>query len=413
MSARYLFLASPSCSINYGGSISKTQNSTESKHKRHGQPVERTHRARRTVERAAPPSSSNTREIKSDHFTPPAVGSGNEIWTTDGTERGTLATDGKRPILTLIPIPLDAASPDVAHNDWIAFSFTPVENERDSIAHLLVQLAMLLGLPCIPAAPTGGGWNGYKTRYNLSNGNDVSLGLIAAGGKQQRGTVHVELNAHACALVKDFHAFAAWGESIQAKITRIDLAHDDLEGSSVNIEIAKVWFEQGLFTSTGRSPKGRLYDDMGTGEGKTLYIGKREHGKMLRIYEKGKQLGDKSSQWVRVELELRNKNRFIPWGVLSSPGKYLAGSYRCLHFLSIIQEKIRTIKKAAKISFARSVEHARLMVGKLVNVMMIVAGGDAFQVIGELKRDGYPARLKDYADYLPQEFEVNHAALVT
>jgi DNA relaxase NicK len=69
-----------------------------------------------------------------------------------------------------------------------------------------------------------------------------------------------------------------------------------------------------------------------------------------------------------------------------------------------VQEKIRTITKAATISYARAVEHARLMVGKLVNVMMMVAGGDAFQVISELNRDGYPERLKNYADFLPQAF---------
>ncbi len=46
--------------------------------------------------------------------------------------------------------------------------------------------------------------------------------------------------------------------------------------------------------------------------GRTLYIGKRENGKMLRIYEKGKHLGNPVSSWVSVELELKGKNRIIP-----------------------------------------------------------------------------------------------------
>lgn len=353
------------------------------------------------------PSSSNTRETKSDSFTPHGVGIGLEVWSADGSERGTITTDGKRSTLTLTPVPLDSALPEVAHNDWLAFSFTPAESERDSIAQLLAQLAQLLGLPCIPAVCKGRGWNGYTTRHDLTDGKDVSLGLIASGGERQRGTIHVELNAHACALVNDFQMFVAWGESLQAKITRLDLAHDDLEGQTFDMQKMIDWYQQGKFNCGGRQPSHRVDGDWfaeGSPSGRTLYIGKRVNGKMLRIYEKGKQLGDTTSPWVRVELELHGKNRIIPWESIIKPGNYLAGSYPCLNLLSAVQDKIRTITKAVTISYARAVEHARRGVGKLINVMMMVAGGDAFQVISELNRDGYPERLKNYADFLPQAF---------
>jgi len=353
------------------------------------------------------PSLSKTRGTKSDSYTPHGVGIGLEVWTVDGTERGTITTDGKRQTLTLTPVPLDSASPEVAHNDWLAFSFTPAEGERDSIAQLLAQLASLLGLPCISAVCKGRGWNGYTTRHDLTDGKDVSLGLIASGGKRQRGTIHVELNAHACALVNDFQAFAAWGESLQARITRVDLAHDDLEGQIFTMEKMVDWYRQGEFNCGGRQPSHKVAGDWfveGSPSGRTLYIGKRVNGKMLRIYEKGKELGDTTSPWVRVELEIHGKNRIIPWESITRPGNYLAGSFKCLNFLSVVQEKIKTITKAVTISYARAVEHARRGVGKLINVMMKVEGGDAFQVISELKRDGYPERLKNYADFLPQAF---------
>lgn len=362
------------------------------------------------------PSFSNTRETKSDSYTPHGVGIGLEGWTADGTERVKITTDGKRSTITLTPVPLDTASPEVAHIDWLALSFSPAKGEGDSIAQLLAQLAPLLGLPCIPAVSKGRGWNGYTTRHDLTNGQDVPLGLIASGGERQRGTIHVELNAHACALVQNWHDFKAWVDENAARLTRSDLAYDDLEGQTFTMQKMADWYQQGEFNCGGRQPSHTLAGDWladSSPSGRTLYIGKRENGKMLRIYEKGKQLGDTASPWVRVELELRGKNRIIPSDVLINPGKYLAGSFRCLNFLSIVQEKIRTITKAATISYARAVEHARLMVGKLVNVMMMVAGGDAFQVISELNRDGYPERLKNYADFLPQAFEVNHAALVT
>jgi phage replication initiation protein len=380
-------------------------NNTSAEFKLDGQPSGCTHGARRPADHAAQPSYSNTRETKSDSY-PLQAGQGLQVWSVDGSERGIITTNGKRSTLTLHPVPLDTASPDVAHIDWLAFSFAPPP-ESDSIPQLLQQLAALFGLSSISAVCKGRGWNGYTTRHDLINGKDVSLGLIASGGERQRGTIHVELNAHACALVKDWQQFAFWGESIQAKITRVDLAHDDHDGKTFTIEKMADWYKQGRFNCGGRQPSHSLAGDWlidGSPSGRTLYIGKRENGKMLRIYEKGKQLGDASSPWVRIELEFRGKNRIIPWEALTSPGNYLAGSFLCLNFLSVVQEKIRTIIKTVTISYVRAVQNARLMVGKLVNVMMMVAGGDAFQVINELNRDGYPERLKNYADYMPQVF---------
>lgn len=121
--------------------------------------------ARSTERSAAPrgrtahsaPSSSNTRETKSDSYSPHGVGIGLEVWATDGTERGTITTNGKRSTITLTPIPLDTASPEVAHINWLAFSFTPPASEHDSIAQLLAQLAPLFGLPRIPAVCKGKG----------------------------------------------------------------------------------------------------------------------------------------------------------------------------------------------------------------------------------------------------------------
>lgn len=367
------------------------------------------HRLRgRALGAAHSPSSSNTRETIGDSKNPHNVGIGIEVWTEDGTERGRMTTDGKHVHLTLTPIPLDTASPQVAHIDWIAFSFTPEEGQHDKLFQLLTQLASILDMNCIPAIPTGGGWNGYKTRHNLTDGKELSLGLIASGGERQRGTLHVELNAQACSLVKDWVVFAAWGKSINARITRLDLAHDDIEGKTFTMQKMADWYKQGEFNSGGRKPTHRVAGDWldpESPDGRTLYIGVRANGKMLRIYEKGKELGDSFSPWVRVELELRGKNRIIPWEALFKAGNYLAGSFHCLNFLSLEQEKILTITKAVKISYESSVEHARLMVGKLVNVMMQADSGDAFAVVDKLKRDGVPARLKNYAAHLPQVIE--------
>lgn len=284
-----------------------------------------------------------------------------------------------------------------AHIDWFAFTVSPPEGESPA----WLMRALLQFLPILNFTPTSRGWNGYKERLTITGLGENDLGLLAFGGKSQRGSLHVELNAQACVLITDWSALRAWGEDHKANITRIDLAHDDLNGETVTIDLGKEWLATGRFNLNGRPAKGRLIDDLGSGDGKTLYVGKRANGKMLRIYEKGKQLGDSQSPWVRVEVELRNKSRLIPWDALIRPGNYLAGAYPCLAYLSNVQDKIKTITKAVEISLEASVEHLHQTGGKLINLLMHVHSGDAFAVVDGLKRPGIPQRLKSYAAFLP------------
>lgn len=173
------------------------------------------------------------------------------------------------------------------------------------------------------------------------------------------------MNASVCALVPIWHTVQQWGKSIGAKITRIDLAHDDFLGETVNIEKAKAWYYEGGFTSNGRPPAAKFIDDMGSGKGKTLYIGKRQNGKMLRIYEKGRQLGDSSSPWVRVELELRGKNRLIPWDAVNSPATYLAGGYLLWSLVEASKQlgnvSVRTVRRLVARGDLPSVRVGRLV----------------------------------------------------
>ena len=290
-----------------------------------------------------------------------------------------------------------------AHIDWLGFTLTPPVDIRDdepkSIRWLITQLFEVFCFPEVSAQATGTGWNGYTYRVNI--GENAQYGLIAFGGDKQRGTFHVELNATACAHVFNWHSVQQWGESLGAKITRVDLAHDDTKAETVSIAIARAWYEAGEFTSNGRPPAAKLIDDMGSGKGKTLYIGARSNGKLLRVYEKGRQLGDTSSPWVRVELELRNKSRVIPWDVLTTPTTYLAGGYPCLAYLSTTQDKIRTITKAVQITIESIKQYLRTVGGKSFNVLRQVYLGDDVALLNAITRDGIPRRLENYSDFLP------------
>jgi len=281
--------------------------------------------------------------------------------------------------------------------DWLAFTIKP-PTEDDPLGWLFPHLVALFGIPNL--TPRGKGGYGYKQSYDMGG-----LGILAVGGKGQRGTVYVSLNAAGCARIQDMPAVKNWLEAHGARLKRVDLAHDDHYGEILSIEQAGEWYNGDGFSTGGRRPAHEVKGDWltpGSPKGRSLYVGNRANGKMARIYEKGKQLGDPESRWVRAEAEFKDESRVLPYDMLTRPDIYLAGAYRCFAFLSALQEKIRTITKAAKISLARAIHHAKQATGKLVNVLMQVHGGDAFGVIAELRRDGIPRRLENYADFLPQ-----------
>lgn len=298
----------------------------------------------------------------------------------------------------------------IAHVDWLGFTIRLKESTppptggkasslmEEALAELRHVLHEVFNVPLDAWKPTGRGWFGYEYRINLDD-----FGLVAFGGAAQKNTLHIEINAQGCARVQDWAKAEAWGKSSGATITRLDLAHDDFEGKHVDIAKAREWYEAGGFTGNGRPPNPQLVDDLGTGRGKTFYVGNRANGKLARIYEKGKQLGDKASPWVRFEVEWRNKSRLIPWEALIRASEYLAGAFPCMRFLSAIQEKIQTTRKALEISYASMVRWLKAAAGPALNVMLQVHLGDALGVLQEVVREGTPKRLKSYSGGMPDQ----------
>jgi phage replication initiation protein len=167
--------------------------------------------------------------------------------------------------------------------DWLGFSVVLPLGQRQRWLEDAIET--VFRVPRTGWSDTGKGWYGYKRRINLG-----PFGLLAFGGQAQRGTYHVELNGHACRAVLDWNAARVWGETYAVNVTRLDLAHDDLRATTVSVGKALTWLADGSFTTNGRPPKAELWDDLGSGRGKTLYVGSRGAGKLLRVYEKGKQL---------------------------------------------------------------------------------------------------------------------------
>lgn len=294
------------------------------------------------------------------------------------------------------PLAGDGCAPQEqkAHVDWLGLTLPIPEGVENVPSWAVVQLAQF-GFSTLTDKRKG--WFGYKQQHTI----DEDCGLIAFGGAAQKDTLHIEFTGKGCAVIPDWQRLRNWCEASGARITRIDLAHDDHTGQTANIEQCKRWLHDGAFSLGARPPKTRLVDDLGTGGGCTLYVGNRGNGKLFRGYEKGKQLGNAISAWFRLEVELRAKDRVIPLDALTNPTPYLAGAFPALAFLSETQNKIKTIKKAVETTVERAIDNARNSVGKLVNVLATSLGWGPQRIVETLQRDGVPARLKPFDRFLP------------
>ncbi|MDD2870346.1 replication initiation factor domain-containing protein [Neomegalonema sp.] len=212
------------------------------------------------------------------------------------------------------------------------------------------------------------GYNNYQYSVNLlSKGSGKSLGFVAWGGVYQRGTWALTLKGDYCEYGRSGWEtnLYAWikrefvSQGRRAKITRVDLAHDDYTGKNYSVDKAHKDYLDGLFKLAhgGRSPRMERRNWDNPHEGRTFYVGTREGGKLLRVYEKGKQLGGQDSNWVRIEVELHSTHRQIPLEILLSCGDYLAGAYPALSWICEEQSRIKTFLKSAKTTLEKSLRN--------------------------------------------------------
>lgn len=294
------------------------------------------------------------------------------------------------------PLSNPDAPPDAAIIDWFAVTVNFTKDYR--ITDLILDIAEVFGIEEFCHNPKG--WLGYEKRADL--GDRGKHGVVAWGGESQKETAHFELNGQGCALVRCWQAPRAWAEARKARITRIDLAHDDYAGTVWNADRVQAEHVNGDgFKGTdGKKPLSSMVGDWDYGiKGRTYYVGSRAAGKMLRCYEKGKQLGELDNPWFRVELELKATNRLIPLNVLTSPGQYLAGSYPCLSSLSSTPCVIETSIKAASINYDKTLAHLKKQWGQFITLVMMVMGNET-EALKELSRPGIPERFTPQLEYL-------------
>jgi phage replication initiation protein len=289
-----------------------------------------------------------------------------------------------------IPICNDYVKPRIGFIDWLNFTFAHgCEKPHHAVGAVSRTLEMILGYGV--TSQRSRGLNFYKESYILGN----NWGFVCVGG--QNDTLMVSINGEGCAAArkgweKRLYKWATT-ELYRFQITRVDVAHDLFNGE-YTVDNAVRDFDSGLFGIGGRIPKIQQYgnwripDDV---DGRTVYLGARWSGKFCRIYEKGKQLGKEDSPWVRIECEWRNKNRIIPSDILIEPGRYLAGAYPALFWLSKVQSKIKTKVNKEKIVYEKAIEIGKRQLGGLILLMSKIEKS-AEDIVSKLIGEKIPKR---------------------
>lgn len=278
--------------------------------------------------------------------------------------------------------------------DWMTATWLPDPDEwvPGGVRDLLTQV---IGPVTGVEVPGMFGYEqGLKFFVTLADGVQHHVARLDWGGNHHKCRARLDMSGSACSRVKDWQPVVQWlGTLWDHTLTRVDLAVDCLNGE-FDVDDARDWYLSGEFHAGGRRPRHSLVGDwLDPQHGRTMLIGKRGNGKMLRTYEKGRQLGDTASLWTRWEVELRNIDRDLPLDVLTRCDEYFVGAYRCLErILDAAAERIPTAQAEGEICLGKLVHHAREAYGQVVHTLRGTL--DAAELLDFISRPGIPKRLE-------------------
>lgn len=268
--------------------------------------------------------------------------------------------------------------------------------------------AIVFGRDCSIAASdfTGNGFQGYTNSAMLIAPTGEIVGRVGCGGNND--TVHLSISGNGCAQVEDWQRVATAILTLGAKITRCDLAFDDYDGLHFSPQAMHEAIEAGVLgiraRGAGKPPKTRYLTDHGHKTGCTLYAGRKGH-KELCIYEKGRQLGDLASDWVRCEVRFWAKRANLPVDMLLNPLAYLRGAYNvCERIPANVTEKVKTVAKKIEATAVAWTRWMQTQAGQSLGLLKRVLGEDADAFISAaIARPGVPGRFKGFtAEHLTQ-----------
>lgn len=313
---------------------------------------------------------------------------------TDGTPRaagrgGRAAAGGSpRPVIRgeSVQTANEGKAERLAIIDWLRFTFVPTGSTTSTMDLLKRYFALWFPVP-VNFVPSDKGMFGYGSTFDLMIWIDaefLKVGTVALGGANARDTMMVDLTGKGCSLVSDWPAVHATMQDLDARITRADTALDLMEGFT--LEQFDDLYLAGEFNCGGRIPSRRYFEGGDSRDlhshGRSLYLGKKANGKELCIYEKGKQLGDPDSEWLRIEIRFGNRDRVIPHEIVLDPTRFFAGGFVALETLvDSIKQKITTEKRDMV------VEERTIVLKRLTHYLVAAYGKTIYQLAREMNMD--------------------------
>lgn len=278
---------------------------------------------------------------------------------------------------------------------------------RDYAVRWSLLAVELFGFGVSSSSPVGGG-RFYDERWEMSL-DGVLYGQFYIGG--QKDTVLIELTGRGCEVAKDGwekRLFDFLSQAVKPKITRCDVSRDFFNGEITPDSAYQSWLEGG-FNIRGKAPSCERYGrdwDCGTNDGKTFYVGSKQSARYVRIYDKAKEQGDKSSFWTRFEIQF-TKHAVIDLEILIVPIEFFVGSFQICELLNqgIENKRVLSTKKRLEMSVDRCKEVAASQVGRAVN-MMLELNMTAEQIVEFLRnKDGkLPERVNPASYMLPNGY---------
>ena len=261
----------------------------------------------------------------------------------------------------------------------------------ESVLSAISSVSDAMGLGLVGDTP---GKNGYL--YGLQFGDKSekrNFGFVCWGGENQKGSIMFHFTGEGLANAAD-----GWEKNLYlllsrysklSKITRVDISHDFLLGNYTLDKALEDW-RNDRFTVRQTKPQAELMGSdwiSDTCKGRTFYIGSKKSSRILYFYEKGKQLGDKESPWVRLELRQRNKDYIIPFDVLLHPGDYLCSAYpyvsEILSYDFSEQYRFERIKKENGIAVDHVIKYAKMQVSPAIKMLQSL-GLDSDDIVEKL-----------------------------
>ncbi len=212
--------------------------------------------------------------------------------------------------------------------DWLSFTVFTIENPKDAIEYF--------GLNFSDFKFIDSGYHGYKCQYVHSmysikvfcnpSPSEMGIHFKISGSALPHfcdaffdkviergpfGPVCVHFDDNAKNISRTFSELFAAILSV-GKVTRIDLAVDDLGNKFFSCDDVHEFYENHQIITTAKKFKHVRSEESHNKDGETLYFGSRSSDRFLRVYDKAleqksKHRPDAPSSWTRWELEIKGK----------------------------------------------------------------------------------------------------------